>query len=241
MDEGKTSRIDFLKGGVDFEALVYEESLKIREQSKIAYGSLLDARLALMAVANELFRVKDLTPGNTDATISERLLLATVFFQGIYAIETLISEGQYIKAAAAIKQDYELLARMGEIAAGKHLCGQTPNAKYAPEGSQWYYGELNNVAHIAKSDLLQRLMGQFVRGEIVGVSPIPKFVPEVAKALYELHVFLLLQMCREMIKLHIDLYGDDRELEAALRSFLAATKALQRAGWTIEDASGTTE
>ncbi len=142
----------------------------------------------------------------------------------------MISEGQYIKAAAAMKQDYELLARLGEIAAKSHKYGKTPNVKYAPPGTQWLYGELNDVAHIAKSDLLQNLVAQKVEGAMVGVSPVPHFVPEVARNLYEFHVYLLREMCRELFAVQFDLY--DSYNEQAFLWFTAVTKKLQEtAGW----------
>lgn len=233
----KQAANDFLKGALDFEGMVYGESLKIREASKSVFGPLLDARLTLMAVAHELFTLKALVPGKTDERISERLLLTAVFFQGVYATETLVSEGQYIKAAAALKQDFEIVARIGEIAQGTDKYGKTPNAKYAPEGSQKFYGQLNDVAHIAKSDLLQDLVSVHADGMIRALSPVPRFYPDVAKGLYELHVWLLLQLCREMIALYFELYGNESpEVRRALQWFLTTTEILRTAAWTIEDA-----
>ncbi len=223
---------EFLKGAIEFEARILESGMTIREQSKQAYGHLLDIRMSLMAVANELFAAKSGIPGKTNPSISERLLLVNVFFQGVYPIETMISEGQYIKASAALKQDYELLARLGEIAAKSHKYGKTPNVKYAPTGTQWLYGELNDVAHIAKSDLLQTLVAQRIEGVVVGISPVPHFVPDVARNLYELHVYLLREMCRELFALNVDLYGSYDGLQQAILWFSAATKKLEeKEGW----------
>ncbi len=236
MHDFKPKISDSLMGGIDFEAEVYNAGLEIREKSKQVYGRLLDARLALMAVANQLFHLKALSPGRTDVNISERLLLTTVFFQGVYVVETLVSEGQYIKAAAALKQDFEILARLGEIAAGTHKYGKTPNVKYAPAGSQTFYGQLNDVAHIAKSDLLQDLVSSHIDGSVKGVSPIPRFHPDVARGLYELHVWLLVQVCRTQIALHLDMYGEaNSEISGVLQMFITATEILRACGWEIED------
>ena len=236
MDDLKQEVSEFLKGGIEFEGALLKASVEIRERSKEAYGRLLDARLVLMAVANELSHLKELVPGKTDANISERLLLTTVFFQGVYAMETLVSEGQYTKAAAALKQDLEIVARLGEIAAGTHRYGKTPNVKYAPPGSQLYYGQLNDVAHIAKSNLLHDLVSSHVDGSIRGVSPIPRFHPDVARELYELHVWLLFQVCRERVVLYLDMYGEaNNDIGRAFRWIVNATEILREVGWKVED------
>lgn len=106
---------DFLMLGIDHEGKILEHGLSIREQSKNKYmQEWLDARLLLLSISAYLLHQKDGVPGITSPQISERLTLIIVFLQGAFATETLISEGQYIKATAVLKQDIEILARISE-------------------------------------------------------------------------------------------------------------------------------
>ncbi len=68
---------EFLKGAIEFEARILESGLTIREQSKEVYGHLLDIRMSLVAVANELFKVKSGIPGKTKVIIYLAKLMAT--------------------------------------------------------------------------------------------------------------------------------------------------------------------
>lgn len=228
-----------LKLSCRFEGMIYEASAGIREKSKTAYGSdLLDARLLLMGAFAHLSKIKDAIPGKTNESISHRLVLQAAFFQGATVTESLISEGQYSKAAAVLKQDYEILARIGETRAGVAKAGKTPNARYAPEGSQFMYGELNKVAHPSNKELTGGLLGNLSVGEIEGVSSIPAFREKQARALYSTHVFTLLHAVREAVQLYSEMYDTDADKKLALpaiQGWVTAVGFLERAGVIIEE------
>lgn len=228
---------EFLKQGAELEGRTLERSVAIREQSKVKYKQeWLDARLQLLAISAHLLNNKNGAPGKTSAQISERLTLIMVFLQGAYATETLISEGQYIKATAALKQDLEILARIGEVKHNIPPQPKVPNVKYAPEGSQRFYGQLNDVAHPSNLKLLQSLLRSHHDGLVHGVSYVPTFVEETSLGLYELHVWLVFEAVREHLLLFIEMYGEEAdEVNKAVRWSLIAVDTLRRAGFTFTD------
>jgi len=226
-----------LSGGIELEAKVLESGLSIREQSKQVYGAdRLDARLTFMAVAQRLMGIRSGVAGRTSDEIEERLALIALVYQGAYAIENLISEGQYIKTAAAIKQDYEALARLVEIeiAPEARKVGDVPNVKYLPQEARRYYGELNDVAHITKHEILKSLLRPHLAGESFGISPIPVFHADVAVALYDLHLWLLSEALGHHMRLHITMYGESIQGELLLENQVwssAIDRLRENAGW----------
>lgn len=174
---------------VEFEGRIMQASLNIRELSKRAYSQeMLDARLSLVGALALLQTVKSGVPGKTIASTSHRLTVLAAFLQGVPVTETLISEGQYIKSAAALKQDYEMLARLGELRAGTAKEGQTPQVRHAPSGSQFMYGELNKVAHPSNEHIMNEILDRLVTGDARGVSAIPVFRENTARVSYEWHL-----------------------------------------------------
>jgi hypothetical protein len=226
---------EFLMQGIELEGRTLEHSVAIRERSKEKYKQeWLDARLQLLAISAHLINQKDSVPGRTSVQISERLTLIMVFLQGAYATETLITEGQYIKATAALKQDLEILARIAEVKHDVAKQGRVPNVKYAPEGSQRFYGQLNDVAHPSNLELLQSLLGSRHHGDVHGVSYVPTFVEETAFGLYELHVWLLFEVVREHLLLFIEMYGEaDAAMKKVVPWTLTTVDTLRRAGFTF--------
>ncbi len=232
----KTKFNDFLKRGVDLEAKVKSQGLKIRDKSKNAYGEeLISARLILLSIAHYLLDAKANIPGMASEKNSNLLLLISAFYQSSYYIEDLISEGQYVKATAGIKQDYEILARIGTINNGLDKYGIVPNVKSLPEQVRRYYGELNDVAHISKSDLLDELLLVHDEGEITAVSPIPAFNENIAKNLYELHIYLMVSVIQQQIILFKSMYEDaDDFLETVYPYYITVTNILKEAGFIVE-------
>lgn len=219
-----------LRAGVELEGRIEAAEQVIRDRSKRACGSnLLDARLMLMAASVHAMAARSGVPGKTDEDTSHQLVLLASFFQGAGATERLLMEGQYVKAAAALKQDLEILARIGEVLAGAAKQGKQPNVKYAP-GTGPMYGQLNDVAHPSNVELLELLLDQAAVEGGAGVSPIPIFNEETAVALYELHVYLLTELSRELMRVMLELHGDHEELRQAAELWNAATRVLEQAG-----------
>lgn len=220
-----------LAGGIELQATVLKAGESIRERSKQAYGSLLlDARLQLLAVAAEVVRVKAGQPGTATKNTNDRLILTAAFLQGVAATEELISEGQYLKAAAALKQDLEILSRIHETMQGAAKPKVTPNPSYVPGNAGRLYGQLNNVAHPSDPGLLATLLTTMVDGEAHGVSYEPCFVQETAVGLYEVHVWLILEICRSMMEVLLDMYGDDPDLKPLMRWWLTVAHQLLEEG-----------
>ena len=210
----------------------------IREQSKLAYSTaLLDARLTLTAVVAASMALHAGEPAATDGDRSASLALVDSYVQGISVVEALISEGQYVKAAAVLKQDLEILARLGELREGVARPGQTPNVKYAPTGAGRWYGELNKVAHPSNPELINELLQRRPVGEQAGVSFVPAFNPEVAVGLYEVHVWTLLMLARDSLRLIEEMYGRSRGLAELIRRWLAAAEMLRGGGHVSEVAA----
>jgi hypothetical protein len=233
MDEIKK----YLDAGIAFEGQILGQGMKIRAESKHAYGSpRLDARLSLISTMTHLVQSKSGIPGITNQSISNRLSLIAVFMQGTNHTESLVSEGQYFRAAAVLKQDYEILTRIHAIKKGEDVHGKTPNVKHAPAGSQHLYSGLNNIAHISMQNLIDATIARFQSDDIDGVSAVPAFDKKLALDLYDLHLWTMLEICREQIVLFSEMYGSDSEdLDQVKRYFIVAIENLIKAGFKIEE------
>lgn len=227
---------DFLNKGISLEAYILEQSNEIREKSKTNYFTeWLDARLILLSIAKHLIDAKSLVPGRTSEEIAHILILLMTFFQGGYATETLISEGQYIKAAAALKQDYEIIARISEVHAGTAKPGQTPQIRYLNEEVRKYYGELNKIAHPSNQESLVALMGTLVSAKSNAISYIPVYHKDSSLALYELHIWLTFMAVKEYLQLFSEMYGFEESIMVEpLKWFLNVRDLLQKTGFTFE-------
>jgi len=225
-----------LETALELEGKIISAGLSIRGQSKTAYHQgLLDARLVLVGGLAHVLSVRSGVPGESNESVSHRLVLLASFVQGIHPTESLISEGQYIKAAAVLKQDYEILARLGEVLEGTAVAGQTPNARAAPRGSQRLYGELNKVAHPSNKHLMEQLLGRLSAGEVQGISPFPVFNRGVACSLYELHVFTLMYALRAAVVLFLEMYPKDKDaVLPAVQAFVTGVEFAKQAGFVVE-------
>src|SRR5450759_2822162 len=195
--------------GLELEGAIHGAGVSIREQAKHAYPqSLLDGRMALIGLCAHLMKAYSGVARKTDESVSNRLVLLAAAVQSAGATEDLISEGQYFKAATALKQDMEVIVRIHEIIAGHANPGGTPQLKYLQTaGAKRFYGELNDLAHPSQEGLIARVGGTtHLDDGAIGVSPIPAFVADIAKALYQLHVYLLMETSRELIRVFDELY-----------------------------------
>jgi hypothetical protein len=224
-----------LKEAVDLESAIIGHGRAIREDSKRAYGpDLMSARAVLMTTFARILIARNSVPGQTNKSRSDRLALIATFVQGLPPTEDLISEGQYAKATAVLKQDYEIVARLKEVRDGTAKGGETPNVKNAPEGSRHFYGDLNKVAHPSNPELLQHLLTRIDADVVKGLSPMPCLNSDLAKSLYELHVFTMLCVAREAFLLFFEMYPEKTDKDAvfpAMKSFMAAAQFAERAGF----------
>ena len=235
MDQETISR--FLAEGCNLEGRIVQEGATIREISKHGYErEWLDLRLILTASLNHMMDIRSGIPGKTNDSISHRLILIVGYMQGISHTESLISEGQYIKAAACLKQDYEIITRIHEIKKGVDKPKITPNVKHAPKGSQRFYGELNDISHPSNINILLDLVHYTENGEIKMVSPIPHYVAEISRGLYLLHIWTMYEIFREEIQLKEELYDDiGDELDFAKQQFVTCHEMMIKSGFEIVD------
>lgn len=229
----------FLSRGIDFEAGIIARSLTIREQSKQKYlTEWLDARLTLLSITSHLLDAKHLQPGKASEQSSKTITLLMAFFQGAPVSETLISEGQYIKAAAVLKQDYEILVRIAEVHAGKDMPGTTPQAKHMPKEARRYYGDLNKIAHPSNQEYLENLLARLNEDGISAISCSPFYSLEYSMALYELHIWLVLMAVQEYIQLFGEMYGtEDSAYLDSLRWLEHGIELLKKAGFVLESSA----
>ncbi len=144
----------------------------------------------------------------------------------------LISEGQYIKAATCLKQDYEIITRINEVNNGTARPKVTPNVRNAPRGSQRYYGELNDISHPSNINILLGLVSSIENGEVRGVSPHPKYREDISRGLYQFHVWTLFELLRETFRLKMELYDDIAdEIEMAQKMFVVVHSLLLETGF----------
>jgi hypothetical protein len=204
---------------------------RIREKSEAAYPeSLTQARIDVLAFIMVILQVRQGIPGVVRTDLAARITLVCAFLHGISHTETTISEGQYVKAAAALKQDMEILMRLEATAKGEAAPKENPHPKYLPESGR-LYGKLNDVAHPSNVDLLEALMiRRAVSEEAAGTSPFPRFVESNAIELYEVHVWCLLRLAQHLMTLMADLYGSELDLEYLERIWSQLADGLERNG-----------
>lgn len=197
----------------------------------------MDARLIFLSILFYIIHCKSEVPGKTNKGINERLFLIVTFTQGTYYTEVLISEGQYVKATSALKQDFEIMDRIKEIKSGDSKYGKVPNIKNLPKGLRRFYGELNDVSHISKIDILESVISRIISGNINGVHPFPEFKPHIAKKLYELHVYLCFEMAREALMLLEEMYGVEasKDIEYVMPFFGIGIELLEKVGFEMSD------
>jgi hypothetical protein len=227
---------DFLEKGLKLEVDVLQQGKAIRELAKIDYHTAwLDARLILLSISQHVFSAKNLIPGKTSDDISHILILLTAFYQGTHATETLISEGQYIKAATVLKQDYEILARIYEVKKGTAKVGQTPQIRYLEEEVRGYYGDLNKVAHPSNQEMLENLMQTLSFGTAQAISHVPVYNKDYSMSLYELHIWLIYIITQQHLILFAEMYSASEPIFIEMgKWFLRATELLKTTGFRFK-------
>lgn len=188
------------------------QAKEIRKKSHESYKKdLISARMMLISALSYLIIERADIPGETNHKIGQVLQQVAIFYQGETYTEKAISEGQYIKAGALIKQELEILARISEIKEGKEKDGKTPKLNHLSRSLREQYGDMNDIAHIAKIGYLN-LFSSIERDDIRGVTFQPLFHAGVARCLYETHIYTFYNIVLEQISISEQLYPDDSEL-----------------------------
>jgi hypothetical protein len=192
---------------------------------------MVQAKRHLLAILKHLHKSYTPTTASSSESNKERILLLVSFVQGLGHVETLIAEGQYIKACPAIRQDYEFLTRVLELRKGIAKTGVIPNVKNAPEGSQRFYGQLSKIVHPQDPKIFLNFLKNW-EGESnsIEVSHLPHFVKPIASHLYMIHVWLIFEFTREAILLYSDVCGQNETLARAVFELERAIPILQSVG-----------
>lgn len=132
----------FLQKSPELSSIITISAKQNRKLMENELGNVIVARNALKAVILSLFEKYDDIKGKPVKNKSEFLTLICSFIQGIDLVEKSIADGQYIKASALLKQDYEIVTRINEFKKGVAVAGKTPNVKHAPKNTQIFYGEI---------------------------------------------------------------------------------------------------
>lgn len=167
--------------------------------------------MILISALSYLMTERANTPGETSYKIGQILQQVAIFYQGERLTEKAISEGQYIKASALVKQELEILARISEIKEGQEKEGKTPQISYLSKDLRKQYGDINDIAHMAKIGYLD-LFSSIEKDGFRGVAFHPVLHAGVARCLYETHVYIFYKITLEQILISEQLYPDDLEL-----------------------------
>lgn len=222
---------EFLNYALQLEGSVARRAESIRNETRDCLTSNhTDARWVMMSVLGFLAICKSGIPGNTNDSIHQRLLLFSTFMQGAGITESTIMEGNYAKAAASLKQDFETAVRA--IALRKLIRtrdGKLVNVQNIyKNGEGRVYGELNDIAHISKQNVLLELLDGIYEGDVAGVSPIPSLNPHVARQMYSTHLYITFEITREAVFLFKEMYpSSEGEYQKAL-GYLASAFSLMR-------------
>lgn len=195
---------------------------------------MMHARRHLLAILKYLHN--SFTSATTDVSENEkeRILLLVSFVQGVGHVESLITEGQYIKACPAIRQDYEFLTRVLELREGTAKTGDRPNIRNAPEGSQRFYGQLSKIVHpVHPAILLNFLQNWEDESNSIVVTHLPHFVRPLASHLYKIHVWLTFEFTREAVLLYADMCGKNEAYDRAIFEIGRAINTLEATGITF--------
>jgi hypothetical protein len=201
-----------ISGGEKISSAWDSQAKEIRKKTCESYGKdLMSARMILISVLSYLMSERAGIPGKTNHKVGQILQQVAIFYQGETYTEKAISEGQYIKASALIKQELEMLARIVEIKEGQEKEGKTPKISCLSKHLREQYGDMNDIAHIAKTGYLD-LFSSIDKGSFRGVAFQPIFHAGVARCLYETHVYIFYNITLEQISISEQLYPDDSEL-----------------------------
>lgn len=233
LEDTESLKRNGINGGNRIISIWNKNAQKIREKSEKIYGvHLIESRLLMIAALADLQFVRAGIPGKTDEELGKILQLTTIFWQGQFCTEQMISEGQYIKAATVIKQDIEIVTRIIQIKQGVAKDGKTPNVKYAPSMLHLHYADMNDIAHVSKPILLNTLTS-ITEETFTAVSIMPIFHEGISKNLYEIHLSVFYNIIVETIDLFQKLYPEDTDIVLpACKILTLVGELLAKSGFT---------
>ena len=176
---------------------------KVRDQSKAAFGRLVDAHLLIAGVlAAALLRTNGKITPITD-TSEERDALFASYIIGMDACERAIMEGRYLQAHALLRQEMETLAQLKAVAAGNRNSKRSPNVAVLERSLARLYDELSAGAHVSKHHIVRaatewEVSGDDLLGPTSGTRYFPAFVEGVARRSFALHLILTLCLIEEL-------------------------------------------
>jgi hypothetical protein len=212
---------DFLEEGRALEAANQRVGEIHQQHSKHTRAAISECRnLAVGILAITHSSMEDLL-GNTpvDPQLAYCLACTVAFAQGAAISGSLIAQAQYMKAAAVLKQDIELLARFREVVEGCAVRGRTPQMSSVPEWARRAYGELNKIAHPSNFEEMHSVLS-FPDGNF---SILPLRQPETEAALSRVHVWNCIEISRaavELLALLIETRPTNPQADAALEASL---------------------
>jgi hypothetical protein len=196
---------------------------KVREQTKGAYGRLVDAHLLITGVLSAaLLRVHGRMT-QTDATKEESRALFASFVIGMVVCESAIEEGRYLQALALLRQEMETLAQIKAVRAGKKKAKKPPNVRVLEKSLARQYDELSAAAHVSNPHIVRAatefdVPGNDLPGPTSGRRYFPAFDGTVARRSFTLHLALTIHLIDEFgTDLHERNTGDgftERDVEA---------------------------
>lgn len=201
----------------------------IRSESlKNIKANLLKARKQVKGMLEFLTSARS-EAGKSSKSISERLILACSYIQGMDNTFDMIITGHYIQSASLIRQEYEIYTRIVELLYDKAKYGKTPNPSIHPtEGYKKIYGELSDIAHVSKSNITEATLSRLIIGERRTISPSVQFDKDFMISLFETHLLILINITVERMRLFEDMYGEDsKEIKMCEEGFQEACNLLK--------------
>jgi len=130
-------------------------------------------------------------------SINERLGVIAQFIQGTDLTETAITEGLYPQAANLLKQELESISVIDEHEEGTRIDGRVPRFRGPISAFGTRHGELNDIAHPTRQDVIERL-NTFADGERYGPTSVPQFNAEIWKLMYGTQATFLIMLLGRM-------------------------------------------
>ncbi len=146
-------------------------------------------------------------PGQSDESISSRLLQSAAFIQGIGLCEQSIFEALYVQAGALVRQEMEVIASMEESKLGTRDENTTPNVRHVPKELRRAYGQLSMMTHTSSMAMLDALLST-TSNSLYFASVVPQYNHEAARMLIGLHAALLIEFAVQLHILYFDSYGE---------------------------------